>query len=51
MNPNIHWITFHGSVDSGYLLKAVLGTNTIPANEKIFFDMMRAYFVNFYDVK
>ena len=51
LNPSIHWVTFHGSVDFGYLLKAVMGTNSLPGDEKTFFDMMHAYFVNFYDVK
>ena len=25
LNPRNHWITFHGSVDFGYLLKILIG--------------------------
>lgn len=51
LNPQIHWITFHGSVDFGYILKYLMGGIQLPQEEKLFFDMMRLYFINFYDVK
>ncbi len=51
LNPQINWITFHGSVDFGYLLKSLLGGFNLPVDEKSFFEAMRAYFINFYDVK
>lgn len=25
LNPEVHWITFHGGVDFGYILKVILG--------------------------
>ena len=51
LNPQIHWITFQGSVDFGYLLKSLMGGFSLPQEEKLFFSMMRLYFINFYDVK
>jgi CCR4-NOT transcription complex subunit 7/8 len=50
LNPNNHWITFHGGVDFGYMLRAFLGTD-LPQTEMIFFDMMNNYFYNYYDIK
>ena len=32
LNPEVHWITFHGGVDFGYILKVVMGTE-IPNDE------------------
>lgn len=26
LNPDMHWITFHGGVDFGYLLKSLMNT-------------------------
>lgn len=50
LNPEVHWITFHGGVDFGYILKALLST-ALPADEGHFFDLMDAYFCNYYDLK
>lgn len=50
LNPEVHWITFHGGVDFGYLLKVVLGTE-LPNDETNFFELMNIYFCNFYDIK
>ena len=50
LNQNIHWITFHGGVDFGYLLKIMIGTE-LPADERTFFQLMTDFFCNFYDIK
>lgn len=50
INPEVHWITFHGGVDFGYILKVGLGTE-LPNDEGSFFEMMNSYFCNFYDIK
>jgi CCR4-NOT transcription complex subunit 7/8 len=50
LNPEVHWITFHGGVDFGYILRALIGS-PLPADEANFFDLMNAYFCNYYDVK
>jgi len=49
-NPNVHWITFHGAADFGYLLKTCLG-GPLPVDEPSFFELMDAYFCNYYDLK
>ena len=35
LNPKIHWITFHGGVDFGYLLRVLLG-HDLPNDENAF---------------
>lgn len=50
INPNVHWITFHGGVDFGYLLKVMMGSE-MPSDEASFFEMMNVYFCNYYDIK
>ena len=50
LNPDIHWITFHGGVDFGYLLRDLLG-HELPNEEASFFEYMNIYFVNYYDIK
>lgn len=50
LNPDVHWITFHGGVDFGYMLKVLLDTE-LPSDESSFFQMMNIYFVNYYDIK
>ena len=49
-NPNIVWITFHGSYDFGYLLKMVTH-KSLPSSEKDFFKLLRTHFPRFYDIK
>jgi CCR4-NOT transcription complex subunit 7/8 len=36
LNPEVHWITFHGGVDFGYILKVLIGTD-LPNDEQSFF--------------
>jgi CCR4-NOT transcription complex subunit 7/8 len=50
INPNNHWITFHGGVDFGYMLKTFLGQE-LPKDEQGFFEGITSYFCNFYDIK
>ncbi len=49
-NPSLHWITFHGGVDFGYMLKAIMGSD-MPNEEASFFELMNQTFCNFYDIK
>ena len=50
LNPNIHWISFHGGYDFAYLLKYLLG-NSLPNNEKDFTNILGLYFPNHYDIR
>mmetsp|Transcript_16893 Transcript_16893/g.19171 ORF Transcript_16893/g.19171 Transcript_16893/m.19171 type:complete len:340 (-) Transcript_16893:1968-2987(-) len=50
LEPDVHWISFHGSYDFGYLLK-LLTCTPLPAEEAEFFKLLRTYFPNLYDVK
>lgn len=50
LNPEVHWITFHGGVDFGYMLRLVMGSD-LPNEESAFFDMMNVHFCNYFDIK
>lgn len=50
INPNLHWITFHGGADFGYMLRTMLGSQ-IPMDESSFFSLLGVYFCNYYDIK
>ena len=50
LNPNIHWISFHGSYDFAYLLNNLLG-NSLPKNEKEFTQILGLFFPNHYDIR
>ena len=50
LNPNIHWISFHGSYDFAYLLSNLLG-NSLPKNEKEFTKILGLFFPNHYDIR
>lgn len=50
LNPNLHWITFHGGIDFGYLLRILLG-HDLPNDEANFLESLNSYFQNFYDIK
>ena len=43
LTNKIHWITFQGGVDFGYMLRALIGTD-LPNDETGFFDLMSSYF-------
>ena len=50
LNPNIHWISFHGGYDFAYLLRNLLG-NPLPNNEKDFTRILGLFFPNHYDIR
>jgi len=50
LNPDIQWISFHGSYDFGYLLKLLLNSS-LPDTEKEFMDLLDIYFINYYDIR
>lgn len=50
LNDSVHWITFHSGYDFGYLLKILTCVN-LPEKQEGFFDLLRLYFPNIYDVK
>ena len=50
LNKKNHWITFHGGMDFGYLLKLLLGTK-LPSNFDDFRNSLDVYFINYYDCK
>lgn len=50
LNPDIHWVSFHGCYDFGYLLKFLINTN-LPDSEKEFMNLLDIYFINYYDIK
>ena len=47
---NVRWITFHSNYDFGYLI-ALLTSKNLPTTEAEFFDVLKTYFPNVYDVK
>lgn len=50
LNDSLHWISFHGIYDFAYLLK--YATNLpLPETEMAFFDTLKLYFVNYYDIR
>ena len=50
LNPEIHWISFHGCYDFGYLLKLLINTN-LPDSENEYLNLLDIYFINYYDIK
>lgn len=50
LDDRVKWVTFHSGYDYGYLLK-LLTTVELPETEKGFFDLLRMYFPNVYDIK
>ena len=50
LNPDIYWISYHGSYDFAYLLKLLTNEN-LPINEDEFINLLDLYFHNYYDVK
>ena len=50
LNPDVHWISYHGSYDFGYLL-SLLSNENLPENEEEYIKILGVYFPNFYDVK
>lgn len=50
LTDDVHWVTFSGGYDFGYLLK-VLTCLPLPPDEREFFKLFRLYFPNVYDTK
>ena len=50
LNPQINWISFHGSYDFAYLLRNLLNS-PLPKNEEEFTQILGLYFPNHYDLK
>ena len=50
LNPNVKWISFHGSYDFAYLLK-LLDKESLPSNENEFMYSLGLYFPHFYDIR
>lgn len=50
LTENVKWLSFHSGYDFGYLLK-LLTNQPLPAEESEFFEYLRIYFPNIYDVK
>lgn len=50
LSDSIKWISFHSNYDFGYMIKLVTCL-PLPAEEQEFFELIRIYFPNIYDVK
>lgn len=50
MNRRNHWITFHGGVDFGYLLRQLMGAD-LPQKQDEFLECLKWYFGSYYDCK
>eukprot|EP00835_Amoeboradix_gromovi_P004988 NODE_429_length_8748_cov_0.280148.p5 type:complete len:262 gc:universal NODE_429_length_8748_cov_0.280148:6862-6077(-) len=50
LNDEVKWVGFHASYDIGYLLKVLTDAPLAKHNES-FFDSMKIFFPNFYDIK
>lgn len=47
---NVKWLSFHSGYDFGYLLSMLTNSN-LPEGETEFFETLKVYFPNVYDVK
>jgi CCR4-NOT transcription complex subunit 7/8 len=50
LNPDVHWVSFHGTYDFGYLLKLLINSD-LPQTEDEFVNKLNLYFINFYDIR
>ncbi|KAG9509740.1 CCR4-NOT transcription complex subunit 7, partial [Fragariocoptes setiger] len=50
LSDSVRWLSFHSGYDFGYLLK-LLNNCDLPQDESSFFELLRIYFPNIYDVK
>ena len=51
LSDDVHWITFDGSTDFGYLLKLLIGRDELPDTQGEFFQRLQIYFPKIYDIK
>lgn len=50
LTDDVRWISFHSGYDFGYLLRLATCL-PLPTNENSFFELMKVYFPNVYDIK
>ncbi|KAL3919733.1 MAG: hypothetical protein SGILL_003606 [Bacillariaceae sp.] len=50
LDDRVKWVTYHAGYDFAYLLK-LLTSQDLPPEEKGFFELLRIYFPNVYDIK
>ena len=50
LNPDVHWVSFQGSYDFGYLLKLLINKD-LPQTEDEFIEELNRYFINYYDIR
>lgn len=50
LNDRVHWICFHGSYDFAYYLKIMMN-DFLPNSREKFFEYIRLFFPNVYDLK
>ena len=50
LDDRVKWVSFHSGYDFAYLLN-LLTTVDMPADEKSFFELLKIYFPNIYDIK
>lgn len=50
LTEDVRWISFHSGYDFGYMLK-ILTSQPLPTDESEFFDLVKMFFPNIYDVK
>jgi len=50
LSQDIYWLSFHSGYDFGYLLK-ILMNEALPSEEPDFFELLKLFFPNIYDVK
>ena len=50
LNPDVHWVSFQGSYDFGYLLKLLINSD-LPETEDAFTDLLNIYFINYFDIR
>ena len=48
--PQVKWLSFHAGYDFGYLVN-LLTCQDLPDTESDFFDLLKLYCQNIYDVK
>ena len=50
LNDEVYFISFHGCYDFAYLLKILTNVN-LPDTDQKFFETLKTYFPNFYDIR
>ncbi len=50
LNPDVNWVSYHGSYDFAYLLKLLINME-LPEKEEEFINLLNTYFINYYDIR